>query len=92
METRVGFLMKPIASVIVQYATMVIVEATGRRRAASKDKDDGEVSKRLSKKGKEMKDIISVKPPETSIRKGVEISRLLNFVAKTFDRAPQAAQ
>ena len=63
-----------MARVIVQKATIVTTEATGRRRAALRESDVGDVSKRFSKNGEEIKDSRSVKQPETNIRNGVEIS------------------
>ena len=63
-----------MARVIVQKATIVTTEATGRRRAALRESDVGDVSKRFSRNGEEIKESKSVKQPETSIRNGVDIS------------------
>ena len=43
-----------MARVIVQKATIVTIEATGRRRAALRDSDVGDVSNRFSKNGREI--------------------------------------
>ena len=70
---------------------MVSIEEIGRRRAAWRENDDGDVIKRFSQIGKDIREIKQVKKPETSIRKDVEISMFLHFVAITFERAPKTA-
>ena len=67
-----------IASVIVQYATMVMAPQTGSRAAAFSDNDCGSVSSLFGRKIVEIKDRRRLENPDTNMRWEVEIFILLH--------------
>ena len=78
IEMRVGRLVMEIASVTVQYATMVMAPHTGSRAAAFSDKDCGSVSNLFGRKIVEINERRRLENPDTNINWDVEIFILLH--------------
>ena len=78
IEMRVGRLVMEMASVIVQYATMVMAPHRGSRTAAFIDSDCGSVSNLFGRKIVEIKERRRLENPDTNISCELEIFFLLH--------------